>query len=150
MRLTLLCDWLSASGWQSDAGELPEKGGVKTTTKYEAAERLVTGFSAIPTEWVKIVAEHTGAEFYGIIWGTMFLVNDPVDKRRIQALLQPVEDEEDGDRLREPNWRLTLCTTRSMPSNNAKHLLSYCFAVTEHQRDALQKCQPANKLLDWF
>jgi hypothetical protein len=29
------------------------------------------------------------------MWGTMFLVNDPVDKRRIQALLQPVEDEED-------------------------------------------------------
>jgi hypothetical protein len=44
---------------------------------------------------VKIVAEHTGAEFYGIMWGTMFLVNDPVDKRAIQALLQPVTDEED-------------------------------------------------------
>jgi hypothetical protein len=44
---------------------------------------------------VKIVAEHTGAEFYGIMWGTMFVVNDPVDKRAVQALLQPVEDEED-------------------------------------------------------
>jgi hypothetical protein len=44
---------------------------------------------------VKIVAEHTRAEFYGIMWGTMFLVNDPVDKRAILALLQPVEDEED-------------------------------------------------------
>src|SRR5947199_7429773 len=72
-----------------------KKGGVKTTTKYEAAERLVDSFSAIPTEWVKIVAEHTGSEFYGIMWGTMFLVNDPVDKERIHALLHPVTDEED-------------------------------------------------------
>jgi hypothetical protein len=44
---------------------------------------------------VKIVAAQTGADFFGIMWGTMFLVNEPVDKRRIQALLQPVEDEED-------------------------------------------------------
>ena len=29
------------------------------------------------------------------MWGTMFLVNDPVDKRRIHALLHPVTDEED-------------------------------------------------------
>src|SRR5215813_605226 len=55
-----------------------------------------------------------------------------------------------GDRLREPNWRLTLYTTRSMLSNNAKHLLSYYLAVIEHLRDALKKCQPANKLLDRF
>jgi hypothetical protein len=44
---------------------------------------------------VNIVAQHTGAEFYGIMWGTMFLVNDPVDKQRIKALLQPIEDEKD-------------------------------------------------------
>jgi hypothetical protein len=44
---------------------------------------------------VQIVAEQTGSEFYGIMWGTMFLVNDQVDKRRIQALLHPVTDEED-------------------------------------------------------
>jgi hypothetical protein len=44
---------------------------------------------------VQIVAVQTGAAFYGIMWGTMFLVNDPVDKRRIQTLLQPVDDEED-------------------------------------------------------
>jgi len=36
------------------------------------------------------------------------------------------------DRLREPDWRFTLCTARSMPSNNAKRLLSWCFAMTEH------------------
>jgi hypothetical protein len=36
------------------------------------------------------------------------------------------------DRLREPNGRFTLCTAHSMPSNNAKRLLSYCFAVAEH------------------
>jgi hypothetical protein len=64
-------------------------------TQHEAAERLVNGFSAIPTEWVKIVAAQTGAEFYGIMWSTMFLVNDPVDKRRIHTLLHTVEDEED-------------------------------------------------------
>ena len=73
----------------------PEIGGVKTTTKYEATERLVNSFSAIPTEWVKIVAQQTGSEFYGIMWGTMFLVNDPVDKRRIKALVKPVDDPED-------------------------------------------------------
>ena len=77
------------------SGEFTRERRWVTTTKYEAAERLVTGFSAIPTEWVKIVAQHTGSEFYGIMWGTMFVVNDPVDKRAIQALLQPVEDEED-------------------------------------------------------
>ena len=57
--------------------------------------RLVDGFSAIPTDWVQIVAQQTGAEFYGIMWGTMFIVNDPVDKERIQALLHTVKDEED-------------------------------------------------------
>jgi hypothetical protein len=64
-------------------------------TKREAAERLVTGFSALPTEWVKLIAEHTGAEFYGIMWGTMFLVTNPVDIQRIRSLLKPVTDEED-------------------------------------------------------
>ena len=77
------------------SGEFTRERRCVTTTKYEAAQRLVTSFSAIPTEWVKIVAAQTGAAFYGIMWGTMFVVNDPVDKRRIQALLQPVEDEED-------------------------------------------------------
>jgi|RhiMethySRZTD1v2_1073278.scaffolds.fasta_scaffold655026_2 hypothetical protein len=37
-----------------------------------------------------------------------------------------------GERLREPNWRLTLLTRRSMPSNNANYLLSCCFTATEH------------------
>src|SRR5215471_5756233 len=37
-----------------------------------------------------------------------------------------------GDCLSEPNWRFTLCTARSMPSNNAKCLLSCCFVVAEH------------------
>jgi len=64
-------------------------------TKYQAAERLVDSFSAIPTEWVKIIAAQTGAEFYGIMWGTMFLVCESVDKRLITALLHPVEDTED-------------------------------------------------------
>ena len=77
------------------SGEVTRERRCVTTTKYEAAARLVTSFSAIPTEWVKIVAAQTGAEFYGIMWGTMFLVNDPVDKRRIQAILQPVADEDD-------------------------------------------------------
>jgi hypothetical protein len=53
---------------------------------------LVDSFSAIPTEWVKIV---TGSPLYGIMWGTMFIVGDPVDKQRIHALRRPVTDEED-------------------------------------------------------
>jgi hypothetical protein len=64
-------------------------------TQHEAAERLVDSFSAIPTEWVKIVAEKTGSEFYGIMWGTMFLVNNPVDKRWIKSFMKPVADTED-------------------------------------------------------
>ena len=46
--------------------------------------------------------------------------------------LQVVQGRLFGDRLREPNWRLTLLTRRSMPSNNTNHLLSCCFAATEH------------------
>ena len=46
--------------------------------------------------------------------------------------LQVVQGRLFGDRLREPNWRLTLLTRRSMPSNNANHLLPCCFAATEH------------------
>ena len=38
----------------------------------------------------------------------------------------------EGDRLREPSWRFTLCPAYSMPSNNAKRLLSCCFMVSEH------------------
>jgi hypothetical protein len=49
-------------------------------TQHAAAERLINSFSAIPTEWVKIVAANTGDAFYGIMWGTMFIVNDSVDK----------------------------------------------------------------------
>src|SRR6267142_2455371 len=64
-------------------------------SRHEAVERLINSFSAIPTEWVKIVAEKSGDGFYGIMWGTMFIVNDSVDKRRIKALLKPVEDVED-------------------------------------------------------
>ena len=37
-----------------------------------------------------------------------------------------------GDCLREPSWRFTLCPASSMPSNNAKRLLSCCFMVSEH------------------
>jgi hypothetical protein len=44
---------------------------------------------------VQIVAAQTDSEFYGIMWGTMFRVLEPVDKERIQALLHPVTDEED-------------------------------------------------------
>jgi hypothetical protein len=44
---------------------------------------------------VQIVAQQTGSEFYGIMWGTMYLVNDPVDKRWITSLSHPVTDEED-------------------------------------------------------
>jgi hypothetical protein len=73
------------------------KGG-EIMSKQEAVERFISRFSAIPTEWVKIVAEKSGDEFYGIMWGTMFIVNDSVDKRRIKALLKPVEDEEDESR----------------------------------------------------
>ena len=51
---------------------------------------------------------------------------------RPEHILARITFYDKGDRLREPNWRLTLLTRRSMPSNNANHLLSCCFAATEH------------------
>ncbi len=67
-------------------------------TKKEAAERLVNAMSAIPTNWIEIIAEKTGDEFYGIGWGTMFLVNNSIDKRKIEALLKtPTHEDEDDD-----------------------------------------------------
>src|SRR5215470_11492335 len=80
------------SGWRQGRDSDPwiERGWV-TITKHEAAERLVDSFSAIPTEWVKII---THSPLYGIMWGTVFIVNHPVDKERIQALLHRVTDEE--------------------------------------------------------
>jgi hypothetical protein len=63
--------------------------------KKEAAEKLVNGFSSIPTDWIKAVAEKTNDEFYGIMWGWMWIVNDSVDESRINKLLKPVEDEDD-------------------------------------------------------
>jgi hypothetical protein len=54
-----------------------------------------------------------------------------VINKPIQLLYYPPYHSKYRDRLRERNWRFTLCTARSMPSKNAKHLLSRCFAVTE-------------------
>jgi hypothetical protein len=57
--------------------------------------------------------------------------------RRVVCLRRKTSETDEGrkrgqDRLREPNWRLTLLTRCSMPSNNANHLLSCCFVATEH------------------
>ena len=64
-------------------------------TKNEAVERLVESFSGISQEWVKTMAEKNGDEFYGIMWGTMWIVNNSVDITNIEKLLKPVEDEDD-------------------------------------------------------
>jgi len=64
-------------------------------SKQEAVERLVHSFSSIPTAWVKIVAEKTGDDFYAVMWGTMFIVNDSFDEKQMKALLKPIEAEED-------------------------------------------------------
>ena len=63
--------------------------------KKEAVERLVDGFSGIQQEWVKAMAEKNGDEFYGIMWGTMWIVKDMIDKSRIEAMLKVVDDEDD-------------------------------------------------------
>jgi hypothetical protein len=48
------------------------------------------------------------------------------------ALSTPILTDFSGDRLRELNWRFTLCKAHSRPSNNAKRLLLCCCTVTEH------------------
>lgn len=63
----------------------------------EAAKRLVDGFSAVPERWVKVVADSEGDEFNGVMWGTMFIVNDSVDKRRIESLLK--DEDEDSEMM---------------------------------------------------
>lgn len=65
--------------------------------KREATEELVETFSAIPQEWVKIIAEHEGDEFYGIMWGTMWIVNNSTDISKIKSLLRTVTEEEDEE-----------------------------------------------------
>ncbi len=64
-------------------------------TKKEAVQRMVDQFSSIPQEWVQTMAEKNSDEFYGIMWGTMWIVNDHVDIRRIEKLLKSVNDEDD-------------------------------------------------------
>jgi len=63
--------------------------------KKEATQRLVDGFSSVPQDWVQAVSDKNGDDFYGVMWGTMFIVNDAVDERRIRDLLTPVTDEDD-------------------------------------------------------
>lgn len=52
-------------------------------TKKEAIELMVSrDFSAVPEEWVKIVAEAKNVEIYAWpMWGTMWLVDDFIGKK---------------------------------------------------------------------
>ena len=59
-------------------------------------------------------------------------ITDATLESCLRAVRGTVGDSGQGDCLREPILRFTLCTAGSMPSNNAKRLLSCCFAVTEH------------------
>lgn len=46
-------------------------------TKKEAIELFVSDLSAIPTEWVQIIAENKGLDIHAWpMWGTMFLCDD--------------------------------------------------------------------------
>ena len=62
----------------------------------QAIRDLVDGFSAIPERWARILADEYGDDFKGVMWGTMFLVNNYVDRERIFDLLRTVDDEELG------------------------------------------------------
>ena len=64
-------------------------------TKKEAVEHLVNQFSGVPQDWVQAMAEKNGDEFYGIMWGTMWLVNNSIDIERIEKMLVPKNDEDD-------------------------------------------------------
>ena len=85
----------------------------------------------------KVITYAAGVDATAVVWGTESVRDE---HRQVLEWLNRRTDAEirffvvvvEGDRLREPNWRFTLCTARSMPSNNAKRLLSYCFVVTEH------------------
>lgn len=57
-----------------------------------AAHRLVNGFSSVPMEWVKLAAKNDGDEcFAEPMWSTAFIVNDSVDRDRIEAMLVDTE-----------------------------------------------------------
>ena len=61
-----------------------------------AVRRLVENFAAVPERWARAVAKESGDEFFGVMWGTMFLVNNHVDQERILALLRDIDDEDLG------------------------------------------------------
>lgn len=62
--------------------------------RYDQAVRdLVGQFAAIPEYWIRCVAQECGDDFDGVMWDTMFLVNNSVDQRKIRDLLRPVDDE---------------------------------------------------------
>jgi len=64
-------------------------------TRIEAIERMVKEFSIVPQEWVRRLSETFGNNFYGVMWGWMFVVSNSVDRSRIEKHLHPVEDEDD-------------------------------------------------------
>ena len=53
-------------------------------SKKEAVRRMIDEFSAIPTEWVKIIAEHEGNYPNLPMWRTMWIVDDMIGQRLMQ------------------------------------------------------------------
>lgn len=64
--------------------------------RYDQAVRDFVGqFAAIPEYWIRCVAQECGDDFDGVMWDTMFLVNNSVDQRKIQIF---------SDRGRRSTW----------------------------------------------
>lgn len=61
-----------------------------SSAQRKAVEQLVSGFSAIPARWFEDKIRSLP------IWGTLFLVNDGFDARRIESLFEAI-DREDYD-----------------------------------------------------
>ena len=71
----------------------------------DAARRLVNGFSCVPYDWARVIAEHIdGDEAVALpMWGTLFKVEDSCDERKIRDMMRPigVSTEDDIDDIRE-------------------------------------------------
>ena len=59
-----------------------------------AVEKLVNGFSKIDASWLSIIAKNKGDVFIPCLWNTHFVVEDMVDRERIEEILTPIDDEE--------------------------------------------------------
>lgn len=66
-------------------------------TKLQAIERMISEFSAVPLEWVKIVAEHNSDYPTLPMWGTMWIVDSMYGEKLLESSRCMAYDKESID-----------------------------------------------------